>query len=127
MRGMWQNQVSDDGRLINVIPLRDEWEHHPGPDCVCGPELETIGTDNDRLLLVRHHSLDGREHPEVPPMPTPEPQTLTVTLAVVDDHVDFQVWHDGPNDTLPMRLGMLTTMSCLLDGHIGSMLEIDTD
>ena len=51
---------------FHVYPLGDLVEHDTdGDDCVCGPEIEAVETDDGGInWLVIHHSLDGREHHE---------------------------------------------------------------
>ena len=102
---MWRNLTSDDGLMINVIPVHDEVEHHEGPDCVCGPVVEGIG--GGAMLLVKHHSLDGREltedEEEVGDAVT---ATFTTTL---DGHWMFDTWFNR-DMTNPAQIGMLTTL-----------------
>lgn len=50
---------------VHVRPLRDLVDHTLTEDCVCGPTIEPVRrADGSVWWLVRHHSLDGREHRE---------------------------------------------------------------
>ena len=47
---------------VHTFPVNDLVEHSTDSDeCICGPDVEYV--ENGREL-VKHHSLDGREHRE---------------------------------------------------------------
>lgn len=47
---------------VHVLPVDDLIEHTSTDyDCVCGPAIELVPSDNGDSWLVTHHSLDGRE------------------------------------------------------------------
>lgn len=52
--------------VLEIVPMNDEIEHVPHPECICGPDHDTDyrGLDDDGRLFVAkltHVSLDGRE------------------------------------------------------------------
>ena len=51
------------GQTIHVIPIADLIDHEDN-DCICGPTIEHVPTDDGDGWLITHHSLDGREHAE---------------------------------------------------------------
>ena len=49
----------------HVVPIADLVEHEVNDDCVCGPSpLPTERGDGSLAWVIKHHSLDGREHQE---------------------------------------------------------------
>lgn len=53
---------------VHVFPVDDLVEHDTdGGECVCGPRTEPVPREDGSIgWLIRHHSLDGREHHEAP-------------------------------------------------------------
>lgn len=53
---------------FHVVPVNDLVEHDTNTseaDCICGPEIEAVETDQGGInWMIVHHSLDGREHRE---------------------------------------------------------------
>lgn len=49
----------------HVVPRNDWIQHDLDRDCICGPDVELIESD-DRVVreLIIHHSIDGRERYE---------------------------------------------------------------
>lgn len=105
---MWRNITSDDGTMINVVPIQDDTEHHVGADCICGPNIESIG--GGALLLVRHHSLDGREVAEPEGDGEGGVVALTASITVHPDD-GYHFWVDGDETmSVPTQIGMLIAL-----------------
>jgi hypothetical protein len=52
-------------QTVHVLPVNDLVEHDSeGTDCVCGPRVARVETDDGDGWIVIHHSLDGRERDE---------------------------------------------------------------
>lgn len=51
------------GDTIHVLPNNDLIEHEEN-DCVCGPTVEHVPTDDGDGWVITHHTLDGRERHE---------------------------------------------------------------
>ncbi|MGO2311679.1 MAG: hypothetical protein ACTH6A_06615 [Brachybacterium tyrofermentans] len=50
------------GSTYHVYPTSDLVEHDTeSEDCVCGPTVEHVPSENGDGWIVLHHSLDGRE------------------------------------------------------------------
>lgn len=116
---MWRNITSDDGTMINVVPIQDDTEHHVGADCICGPDLEAIG--GGALLLVKHHSLDGRELTE------PEGDGIT---AHFHTHLDgsFTFWSETNRDmTNPAQIGMLMALVDHIEQRIEALRAVEQE
>lgn len=119
---MWSNVTSDDGLTINVIPVHDEVEHHEGPDCVCGPVVERIG--GGAMLLVKHHSLDGRELAE-DEEEAGDAVTATFTTTL-DGRWMFEAWFNR-GMTNPAQIGMLTTLIDRIEERIEELRGVGLD
>lgn len=124
---MWRNVTSDDGNQIHVIPLNDMVEHGETVDCVCGPDLEAIG--EPAVLLVRHHSLDGREHHE----DDQEDEVGAVRIATeLTLHPDGRysaniTFHSDDDLILPTKIGLIQMAQDFLAVMEGEYREVETD
>lgn len=48
--------------VAHVLPIDDTVEHDVCESCICGPDITTIVFKNNQYgLVIKHHSLDGRE------------------------------------------------------------------
>lgn len=47
-----------DRETQHVIPLGDEAEHIVSPECICGPRIDLLPSEN---WLIVHNAFDGRE------------------------------------------------------------------
>ena len=127
---MWRNVTSDDGNQIHVIPLHDMVEHGETVDCVCGPDLEAIG--EPAVLLVRHHSLDGREHHE-DDQEDDEVEEGAVRIATeLTLHPDGRysaniTFHSDDDLIRPTKLGLIQMAQDFLAVMEGEYREVETD
>jgi len=46
--------------MLHVIPVNDTIKHEASFDCVCGPTQRVFA----KGIMVKHHSMDGREKVE---------------------------------------------------------------
>lgn len=56
-------------RTLHVSPVNDAVEHDTStahPDCVCGPAVQLVETEQGDGWVLVHHALDGRETGETP-------------------------------------------------------------
>ena|SRR5699024_4877672 len=122
--GMWRNIINNDETMINVVPIQDDYEHHEGPDCVCGPDVEGIG--GGAMLLVKHHSLDGRELTE-----TDDEEevgdTITATFTTtLDGHWMFDTWFNR-DMTNPAQIGMLMALVDHIERRIEALRAVEQE
>lgn len=123
---MWRNTINDDGTIIQVVPIQDDTEHD-GPDCVCGPDLEGIAGGS--ILIIRHHSLDGRETTEEEPAEQPNPRVDSVVVTLThhpDGGISFKTVTDE-GMSIPTTIGMLITLTDMVDERIDELREIEKD
>lgn len=59
----WRVEFDPQGETVHARPRHDLIWHPPTKDCVCGPATEVCYriVDGEPVLLLVHHSLDGRE------------------------------------------------------------------
>lgn len=127
---MWRNVTSDDGNQIHVIPLNDDVEHGETVDCVCGPDLEAIG--EPAVLLVRHHSLDGREHheddQEDDQLEEGDVRIVTEFTFHPDDRYSANItFHPDDDLILPTKIGLIQMAKDFLKFTEGEYREVETD
>jgi hypothetical protein len=47
--------------VYDAFPTNDLIEHERSDECVCGPRLRLVETDDGDAWVVVHQALDGRE------------------------------------------------------------------
>lgn len=122
---MWRNITSDDGLMINCVPINDDVEHHEGPDCVCGPDVEGIG--GGAMLLVKHHSLDGRELSKDDDEDQDVGVSITAQFTTYSDGTTHFLTERSEDMSLPTHIGMLVGLVDRIEARIEELRGVGLD